>query len=246
MSHETFWHDMAALARGGLQRFDGQISAWQAGYACLGRRIYCGKGCATCCTLVVNCTFPEAMAIAADLSGEQASRLSMHVEIMLREATECGDLLSWLRRYRQKVGSCPFLDGDKACGVYAVRPASCRSLLATRESRWCGADFAAVPAGEKEAFLASLDRSVVAFPLHYVAATQEWGRELEDDLCREMAVRFGFALSGNLPFLVWLEREHRLSDFIPRGYEDTLALLRDLGAINPLLISLDRVDCPPT
>jgi hypothetical protein len=45
-------------------RFDENIREWSDGYASREGRIFCGKGCAACCTLTVNSVFPEAHIIA--------------------------------------------------------------------------------------------------------------------------------------------------------------------------------------
>jgi hypothetical protein len=51
---------------------------------------------------------------------------------------------------------------------------------------------------------------------------------------------FGFTLSGNLPFLVWLEKEYRLSAVAAQGHAATLALLEKEGLNLPFLVSLHR------
>lgn len=232
--------ELLAAVRERHEQFDRQVSAWLGGYACLGGKIHCGRGCRNCCSLAVNTTFPEAAGIAGVLTGEQAERLAAHVALMRAHLAEAADMVSWLRLHRRKIGSCPFLDGEGACGVYAVRPVSCRALLATRESRWCGLDFAIATPEEKREFLDGLDRAVVAYPLHYVAATREWGEAAENAISRQMCDRYGFSISGSLPYLAWLEREHRLSAILPEGLSAVRKHLVNKGLHHPLLITLDR------
>ena len=83
---------------------------------------------------------------------------------------------------------------------------------------------------------AGLDRSVVDFPTHYLAAPREIGRQLESEALLEMAQAFGFSLSGNLPYLVWLEKNYRLSEKIGEGKEATGALLESAGLDLPFVI----------
>jgi hypothetical protein len=54
-----------------------------------------------------------------------------------------------------------------------------------------------------------------------------------------MADRLGFSLYGNLPFLVFLEQELRLSAAIHQGYEATAMLLERAGLHLPFLITFD-------
>jgi hypothetical protein len=51
---------------------------------------------------------------------------------------------------------------------------------------------------------------------------------------------FGFTLSGNLPFLVWLEKKYRLSAVATQGHSGTLALLEEEGMNLPFLVSFHR------
>ena len=197
-------------------------------------------GCSTCCTLAVNCTLPEAMVVAAALTDSQVERLAAHVARLPAVAASSSDLKEYLRRQRQELGACPFLEDDGRCGVYPARPLSCRALLSTREPHWCGIDFATLSSAEKQEFMAGLDRSIVAFPLHYVAATREQGQLRESDLAGAMTGRFGFYLYGNLPALVYLERQHRLGEAVAAGRETTMSLLTAAGLDHPFLVTVDQ------
>ncbi len=219
--------------------FDTFIRAWIEEYAHDGGQIHCGRGCSGCCSLVVNATFPEARFLADSLSGQQGERVAAHVARLRHHLPNCTDLKSFLRLHRKEIGSCPLLDEEGSCGVYDRRPFSCRALLATLDSRWCSIDFSALPSAEKEAFVASLDRGAVAFPMHYAAAPQEVGQELEERRSREMRERFGFSLYGNLPVLLHLERDHDLSGAVANGAEATAQLLARTGLDHPFLVVLD-------
>ncbi len=215
---------------------DQLCTAWSSEYRQRGGTVYCGKGCGGCCSLVVNCTFPEAALVAAALTDEQVSRLEKRVPLIQAVAEAADSLRGWLAAYREQAGACPFLDETGACSIYPVRPFSCRSLLSTREPDWCAADFTALTSQEKQLFMEGLDRSAVAFPTHYAATPQEIGRELEEASLRQMEAVFGFSLVGVLPWLVWLEREHSLSSLLPQGRESVEGYLNSCGLMNPFLV----------
>lgn len=233
------WHWLTDEIRTQQTVFDEDIRQWCASFVDNGGRLFCGKGCRECCNLAVNCTFTEALCVAESISEEQTANVRAHVARLRKHLPEATDLKSYLRIHRQKVGFCPFLEGEGTCGVYPERPFSCRALIATRESRWCGADFSQLTGEEKRAFMESLDTSVVAFPMHYVATLQDLGQELEAHAARRLGERMGFSLYGNLPFLVYLEREHGLSSVAVRGYEATLRFLEREGLLLPFLITID-------
>lgn len=83
-----------------------------------------------------------------------------------------------------------------------------------------------------------LDRSVVAFPMHYVAATRDQGEELEQRSALALMTRFSFSLYGSFPVLVHLEREHRLSDLLPRGADAVRHLLEREGLSHSFLAAI--------
>lgn len=214
------------------------LREWLAGYAAGGGRIHCSRGCRGCCTLAVSTTFTEALAIAATLPEGLADRVDAYVNRLLALRPRLTDLAAYLRLHRREIGPCPFLDADGACAVYARRPFSCRALLATRESPWCSVDFSELSSAEKQAFVATLDPAVVAFPTHYAAAPRALGEEFEEQAKRRLAATFGFALTGNLPLQIYLERHCRLSATIPLGDEATRTLLVSRGVDAPFLLQL--------
>ena len=211
-------------------------NAWSSEYRQRGGTIYCRKGCAGCCSLAVNCSFPEAALIASQLRPDQAQRLTGQIPQIQQAARGADSLKVWLRSYRQTAGPCPFLEPDGSCGIYAARPLSCRSLLATAEPLWCTTDFSSLSSQEKQRFIESLDRSAVAFPTHYAATPQELGRELEEAALREMETVYGFSIVGLLPWLVWLEQTHHLSERMADGAEAVQAYLESQGLLNPYLV----------
>lgn len=214
---------------------DQLCAAWITEYRQRGGAIHCGKGCSGCCSLVVNCTFPEAVLIASALSSSQAEQVQSRIAVLQSIATQATSLKEWLTTYRQQAGPCPFLDQTGACGIYPVRPLSCRSLLATQAPHWCSTDFSALSSPEKQQFMESLDRSAVAFPTHYAATPQEIGRELEEATLRQMETVYGFALLGSLPWLVWLELEHAVSNRLSAGRQATHDYLESQGLLNHFL-----------
>lgn len=223
------------------QQLDAATARHCADYSARGGRIFCGPGCSNCCSLVVNTTLPEALAVAVSLNPAQVAAVKGHVERMLAEWDEQRDLKSYLRWHRQSVGLCPLLNQNGECGVYPLRPLACRSLLATRPADWCAVDFGALSSLEKELFMGSLDRSVVAFPTHYVAATQELGEELEQRLTLAQQEAWGFSLSGNLNALIYLQLEFGIAEVAGQGGAVVAELLRSSGLERPMLLQFKQL-----
>lgn len=192
---------LAGLARQRQAELDSAIAAWRAG---AGVRLWCGPGCGNCCSLAVNTTLPEALAIADSLTDGQRRQVAIAVARIIAHARESSDARGFLAGYRRAVGSCPFLDAEASCSIYPVRPLACRALLATRPPDWCGVNLAELPELERNGFLASLDRSVVAFPTHYAATPQELAANFERGLVFATNRFTGFGMTGSLPLLVWL------------------------------------------
>ena len=74
MSQETN-APLADLARQRQAELDERIARWRQGPGA-GVRLWCGPGCGNCCTLAVNATYPEALAIAATLTAQQQERVA--------------------------------------------------------------------------------------------------------------------------------------------------------------------------
>ena len=202
------------------QQFDKFVDQWLNDYRALGKTVYCRAGCAGCCRLAVHAAFPEAAAIAGQLDQRQTLRLAAYIRRLQQVLPTVNDLKSYLKSHRQTIGPCPFVDEEENCSIYPVRPLSCRALLSTRPADWCTVDFSALDEWDKQAYESSLDRQVVSWPTHFVAATQLFGRRLEDRLLESMLQQKGWALSGNLAAMVWLEQSHQLSErgTLGRGY----------------------------
>ena len=229
---------LTGLAAHCQERLDHDLSAWQENYLAQGGRIHCARGCANCCNLAVETTLPEAMRIASLLKVGQIEDLQSYIDRLLPALSQITDLKSYLRLHRQKIGPCPFLTEEGACGIYADRPLACRALLSTRNSDWCAVDFADLHPLEKEAFMSSLDREVVAFPTHYAAVPQQLATELEGELNHAMQESFGCRVSGNLPLLVWLELNHNLSTQLTESIQATRERLSSLRLDLPFIIRL--------
>lgn len=213
------------------------VDQWLADYRARGKGIFCRAGCAGCCRLAVHATFPEAASIAGQLSQEQTARLSAYIGRLQRAIATVTDLKSYLQSHRLAVGPCPFLDAQGQCSIYPVRPLSCRALLSTRPAEWCTVDFADLDRWDRQAYEQGLDRQVVAWPTHFVAATQDYGRELENQLLESMSQQQGWALAGNLAAMVWLERRHQLSRRSRLTKQDVRAIRAAEGLGHDFLLS---------
>jgi Fe-S-cluster containining protein len=229
---------LTVLARQRQAELDAAIAAWHQAEGAR-TRLWCGPGCGNCCTLAVNATLPEALAIAAALSAGVREQLADFVARLRTHAGGAADARAFLAGYRQSVGACPFLDATQNCGIYAVRPLACRALLATRPPDWCGVNLAELPELERQAFLAGLDRTVVAFPTHYAAAPQQLAAAGERTLLLATVRHLGCAVSGNLPLIVWLCGRADFGAALDSGAVALPPLLTRLGVDRPFLMQID-------
>lgn len=202
--------------------------------------IHCVPGCSSCCTLAVNCTGPEALAIGKMLNEQQLHALDEYIYRFRHGIESVVDFKSYLSLHRSGLGNCPFL-AEGLCSIYSVRPVSCRSLLSTRESFWCGADFSLLDRETKDLFIQSLDRSRVAFPMHYLAATQQAGQFCEDQISIQMMHTFHLSLSGSMPALVYLFARCRLLEAVDEGVDAVMAVVRGSGLENPLILQIETL-----
>lgn len=205
-----------------------------------GGTIFCAQGCSDCCSLAVNCTAAEALRVAETLTDQQRQALSVYIDKLIAKIRTIEELKGYLRMHRKELAGCPFLDHG-SCGVYPGRPLSCRALLATRERRWCAVDFSEISTAEKMAFIESLDRSAVAFPMHYLAATQDAGQKLEAQASLQMLHEFGFSLSGNLPVLAHLFIAYDLGNSLDQGADAVLAVASSAGLDSPFLLQIETL-----
>jgi hypothetical protein len=235
---DSKFDSLAKLARQRQTELDGQLAAWRQGPGA-GARLWCGPGCGNCCTLAVNCTLPEALAVAAVLDDAQRGRLAATAGRVIAHAQQRNDAREFLTGYRETAGPCPFLAAHASCSIYAHRPLACRALLATRPADWCGVNLAELPEFERDVFLASLDRNIVAFPTHYAAAPQELAANFERGLIIAMIRFIGFGVTGNLPLLVWLAGQAGFDEALAGGADACLALLASHHADRPFLVQID-------
>ena len=219
-------------------QFDKFTQKWLTDHLALNRTIYCRESCAGCCHLAVHATYPETVAVAKSLTEPQLNRLSEYVERLKTALPELTSLKSYLKRHLQTLGPCPFLDTQGSCSVYSIRPLSCRALLSTRPAAWCTVDFSELDHWDKQAYESSLDRQVVAWPTHFVAATQNFAQELENDLLDSMLQEKGWSLSGNFAVMVWLEKNLQLSKDNVATTEQVRDILTANGLNNDLLLNL--------
>lgn len=219
------------------EALDEAIAVWRQGQG-VGVRLWCGPGCGNCCTLTVNCTLAEAVAIAAGLDDKQGPQVEATVARIMAHAQRSDDARAFLTGYKQAVGPCPFLDEESNCTIYAVRPLACRALLATRPADWCGINLTELPTFERDAFLGSLEHSVVAFPTHYAAAPQALAADFERGLIFAMLRHIGFGITGNLPLLVWLCGQAGFSDALTGGPSAFSAFLANHRGNLPFLVQL--------
>lgn len=229
---------LAKLAGERQTELDVAISDWRQGPGA-DVRLWCGPGCGNCCTLTVNCTLAEALAIASALTDPLRERLAAASQKIIAHARQCSDARGFLSGYRHAVGPCPFLDDGADCAIYAHRPLACRALLSTRPPDWCGVNLAELPGYERDAFLASLDRSVVAFPSHYAAAPQELATDIERGLVFAMIRFAGFGVTGNLPLLVWLIGQGGLDEGLAGGPTQFLEFLDRHHINRPFLVQVE-------
>jgi hypothetical protein len=234
------WGNILATAESG-QRFMDMLCTSAAGDYCSGGgEIFCGKGCGSCCTLAVNCSAAEAFLMAAALSEQQKRAVAVYVAKLKEKTSGIADLKGYLSLHRKELGGCPFLD-EGICGVYPVRPISCRALLSTKESRWCGVDFSELTSAEKLAFVESLDPTAAAFPMHYLACTRNAGQQLEAQLSLQMLQEYGFSLYGNMPVLVYLFTEYDLFDSFGKGADNVMAAAAAAGLASSFLLQVETL-----
>lgn len=235
MSQSMRWTELLEEAALQRQCLDMMNAAWLGDYSSRGGVIHCGRGCNSCCLLAVSCTLTEAVALAGVLDEAQRAAVSAYAVRLQGLMGPVADMKGYLQMQRREMGMCPLLADDGSCGGYGLRPLSCRALLSTKESYWCGVDFAAVPAVGKEQYLASLDRSVTAFPLHYAASPRETGSEFETRQLTHMQELFGFSCYGCMPVLVSLVDKHALAEAASR--EQAERQVEGAGFASPLLVT---------
>ena len=111
------------------------------------RRITCSSGCSACCRHFV--TSVEAFEILAihlrirnspqysDLLFACHARTSKFEQILQTEGKDAEAEDRALHRYFLRGVGCPFLGKDETCGIYDIRPMSCRMFFAESPARFC-------------------------------------------------------------------------------------------------------------
>jgi Fe-S-cluster containining protein len=234
------WENILANVASGQSFMDTRCASAAADFCSQGGEIFCGQGCSSCCTLAVNCTAAEALLVARALDQQQTENLKGYVAHLKERLGDAVDLKGYLRLHRKELGGCPFLDNG-SCGVYSVRPISCRALLSSKESHWCAVDFSELSSAEKLAYMESLDREAVAFPMHYLACTQDSGQKLESQLSLQMLKEFGCSLYGSMPVLVYLFKECSLIDSFQKDADALRAVAASAGLDSPFLLQVDTL-----
>jgi hypothetical protein len=203
--------------------------------------LYCRAGCGNCCTLAVHCSYPEAVLLAAGLSVEQRNRINDRLPVLAQLCTKAGDLKEFLHSYRQRGGGCPLLDPQQNCSSYSERPLSCRALLSTRPPAWCGVDFSTLHPHEKQAFLSSLDKNLVAYPSHYLARPLELAAALEKSLDDDFAAQSRVKITGNLAWLLGLEINSQVGERLARKEEGLIEWLLEQQERYPYLLQVTAI-----
>src|SRR5215208_7679270 len=104
MANTSDWHTLQHEVRTQHSILDQLLRECINDYSLAGKRIHCGKGCRECCNLAVNCTYTEAVSVAAILTGEQTEHVKAHAAKLLHQTKEVSDLKSYLKLQRQSIG----------------------------------------------------------------------------------------------------------------------------------------------
>ena len=237
MSMIDRWDNLKEAVKNEADALDGVIAAWLREREAAGKRIFCAPGCSNCCTLFVQSTLVEALHVAAELTAPQVNKLEDYILRQREIFAGVSDFLTVLRKQRSLLGPCPFLDSAGCCSIYAQRPLPCRALLSTKPAEWCSVDFSTLDPLEKRLYLESLEREIVAFPVHYVASTQNAAQEAEARILAQMEAQFGAAISGNFPLLVYLAHTCNLAAQSNDGGGGWQQQLQTSAFFHPLLLN---------
>ena len=235
------WDNLIEAVKNEAAALDGVIAAWLREREAAGKRIFCAAGCSNCCTLFVQSTLVEALIVAEELDANQAYKLQDYVLRQRESLAGVSDFLTILRKQRQEIGPCPFLDNAGCCSIYAQRPLACRALLSTKPAEWCSVDFSILDPLEKRLYLESLEREVAAFPVHYVADTQSAAQHAEARILAQMEAEPGAAISGNFPLLVYFAYTCNLAAQIQDGVANWPQQLQSSAFYHPLLLQIPPV-----
>jgi hypothetical protein len=235
------WESLKQAVRNEATALDEVIGECLREREAAGRRIFCAAGCSNCCTLFVQATLVEALIVAEGLDRPQVLKLQDYVLRQREVLAGVSDFLTILRRQRTAFGPCPFLESGGCCSIYAQRPLACRALLSTKPPAWCSVDFSTLDPLEKRLYLESLERTIVAYPVHYVAGTQSAAQRAEARLLAQMRDLPGGAISGNFPLLVYLAYTCDLAAQIGNGVANWQTQLQVSEFFHPLLLHIEPI-----
>jgi Fe-S-cluster containining protein len=120
-----------------------------------GKQVTCRKGCSGCCRHFVDSVEPfEIVALHRTIRDNprypdllvafhRRSALFEKLRQEEGEGEEADDKA--LYRYFLRGASCPFLEADGACGIYASRPMVCRMFFSESAPRYCSGSAIATP-----------------------------------------------------------------------------------------------------
>ncbi|MFO7766205.1 MAG: YkgJ family cysteine cluster protein [Pelovirga sp.] len=234
----TDWRQEVMCAR---QDLDNDIIAIRKEYQDTGNTVYCRKSCGHCCSLAVNCSYPEAVVLAGSLTARQQDLVLAQVPLLAQLCRAAPDMKAFLQSYRHQAGSCPLIDSEDCCSCYSERPLSCRALLSTRPEAWCGIDFTTLHPLEKQAFLSSLNPDIVAYPSHYLARPLELAATLEKALDEKFSAPAGVKISGNMVWLLGLELNSQVSKRLQQQEEGIIDWLLQQQERYPYLIQVTAI-----
>lgn len=232
---QNAWRDLRRAVKDEAAALDRLIAEWLRARAASGRRIFCQDGCSGCCTLFVQATLVEALVVAEGLDSVQLHKLEGYILRQRENFAGESDFLAVLRKQRTTIGPCPFLDEAGSCSIYELRPLACRALLSTKDPAWCDVDFSTLDPLEKRLYLESLEQEVVAYPVHYVASTQNAAQRAENRLLEQMPEG---AISGNFPLLVYLASTTQLAAQLRSESVNWQQQLSASDFFHPLLIQM--------
>jgi Fe-S-cluster containining protein len=112
--------------------------------AVTGEHVACRRGCASCCSLLLMVTMPEALALYQAAANDPKLLIQVHRSVaQYAPPVERGELpqSTWFARNI----TCAFLSDDKLCQVYAQRPVGCRLHVAFRTAEFCQPGASAKP-----------------------------------------------------------------------------------------------------
>lgn len=115
-----------------------------------------------CCYQIVTLSIPEALLLARQLRREQRNtpELSQYLRVLAAEQHRLRHVA-----YFAQQRPCPFLDLDRRCSVYAIRPAACRAYWIWSPFENCGSTDSTVTVARSDSRLLIARVLEFAFPI---------------------------------------------------------------------------------